>query len=480
MHGSKWIKWIYVLFVLWIPILAAVWCFLQSHHILDIYLPTGWCSDEVSYYKQIEAILDWGMPKGYWGYNESFARVGTFGPWSPLSFLPYILVGGLIGWTFTTPVVCNLLFLVLANILYIKIGRPGIRQVFWMGAMEASLLWITRYAMSAMLEPYIIALEIVLTAFLKNRELKNRKLWIYITVLLLSLTRPYFIVLYFLPCIEKTAKRGGYITISIIMTALTAVQYFAMRYFFAAAYVSGGMSYAGIKELIKASIEQVKTCLYLLVSGGATYGYAYALMLGVMAVGAVFIFLLRKQKEEMAVVLYLEFFIFATLGAIIVLYDPWAGSRHIFQVGTLAVFYLASEEAFCKPKFLMIAISIAAFLPYAAHAEYLFSIPYRDEAGSKVEIGEEIGEAFVSEAGEAWDHTIAINVSEVDYNYAYYLPSYLGVQIVWDYWLEKEAGNMRSRYLFTSLSDDMAGIYEESGWKVFYQNEGNDLCIYER
>lgn len=480
MQENKRTKWIYILFVLWIPILAAVWCFLQSHHILDIYLPTGWCSDEVSYYKQIEAILDWGMPKGYWGYNESIARIGTFGPWSPLSFLPYILVGGLIGWTFATPVVCNLFFLMLAAILYIKIAKPDIRQVLWMGAVETSLLWITRYAMSAMLEPYIIALEIVLTALLKNRELANRKLWIYITVLLLSITRPYFIVLFFLPCIGKTQKRGGHITISIILAALTAVQYFVMRYLFAAAYVSGGTSYSGIKELIKSSIEQLKTCLRLLVSGGATYGYAYALMLGVMAVGAVFIFLLRKQKEEMAVVLYLEIFIFATLGAVIVLYDPWAGSRHIFQVVTLAIFYLASEEAFGKPKLLLIAISIAAFLPYAAHTEYLFSIPYRDEAGSKVRTGEELGEAFVPETGDAWSNTIAINVSEVDYNYAYYLPSYLGVQIVWDYWLEEEAPNMRSGYLFTSLSDDMAGIYEESGWKVFYQNEENDLCIYER
>ena len=69
---------LFMLFVFWIPVLAICMCAYFRHNILDIYLPTGWCSDEVSYYKQVEAIIKNGMPQGYWGYNESRAAIGTF------------------------------------------------------------------------------------------------------------------------------------------------------------------------------------------------------------------------------------------------------------------------------------------------------------------------------------------------------------------------------------------------------------------
>lgn len=35
-------------------------------------------NDEVIYQKMVEGIVDYGMPVGYFGYNESHANFGTF------------------------------------------------------------------------------------------------------------------------------------------------------------------------------------------------------------------------------------------------------------------------------------------------------------------------------------------------------------------------------------------------------------------
>lgn len=38
-------------------------------------------NDEVSWYNQVAAVVEYGKPLGYYGYNGSYAKIGTFGPW---------------------------------------------------------------------------------------------------------------------------------------------------------------------------------------------------------------------------------------------------------------------------------------------------------------------------------------------------------------------------------------------------------------
>lgn len=43
--------------------------------VTDIYLPASSWSDEVVYSKQLSAVVQYGAPQGYFGFNESHAEI---------------------------------------------------------------------------------------------------------------------------------------------------------------------------------------------------------------------------------------------------------------------------------------------------------------------------------------------------------------------------------------------------------------------
>ncbi|MBD5496879.1 MAG: hypothetical protein HDR11_03820 [Lachnospiraceae bacterium] len=481
---------LFMLFVFWIPVLAICMCAYFRHNILDIYLPTGWCSDEVSYYKQVEAIIKNGMPQGYWGYNESRAAIGTFGPWSPLCFFPYVIIGSIIGWTFVTPVICNLFFMIVAHYIYFKLMKPGKAQMMWLAGLEGSVLWVTRYAMSAMFEPYVMALELILIGLVKGKANDSKKnfFWIYLDIFLLSVVRPYFLVLFFLPCIliadKKEVRKKFFVSIG--MGLLAVLLYMIGKWFLCAEYISGSGT-LNIRELIKRAIRYFGEILNLTVNGGATYGYAYALMFGALAVGVYAIWVLYKKNKKidrnMCVDIYIEAFVLITLAAVLFLYEPYAGSRHMFQATWLLMLAIVAECGSNKPKGKLLIINAVLFLVYVILGEssYLCSIPFREEAGNQIVVGEELKQIFGEEAEETrWQNTIIVNVSEVDYNYVYYLPSYLGIQISWNEWLEEELPDAKSHYLITSASGEVAELAAGEQWRTLYLNEEEDICVLSR
>ena len=55
-----------------LPLLCcAITCAIHGYGIGDIYLPASDWNDELFYYKQVESMLEYGYPQGYFGFNES-------------------------------------------------------------------------------------------------------------------------------------------------------------------------------------------------------------------------------------------------------------------------------------------------------------------------------------------------------------------------------------------------------------------------
>lgn len=78
-----------------LPLLAvAIFCLRYHQDLFSYYLPNSLWNDEVIYFKTIEGIKEFGIPQGYFGYNESHARMGTFGAWSPVIYLFDAMWGG--------------------------------------------------------------------------------------------------------------------------------------------------------------------------------------------------------------------------------------------------------------------------------------------------------------------------------------------------------------------------------------------------
>ena len=85
---------IIIIFVLTPLISAVLFCLKDGRRIDEVYIPLGGWSDEITYYKQIEGILSHGMPRGYFGYNQSKALYGTLGVWGLVPLIPYVIWGG--------------------------------------------------------------------------------------------------------------------------------------------------------------------------------------------------------------------------------------------------------------------------------------------------------------------------------------------------------------------------------------------------
>lgn len=156
---------LFLIFFLLTPLIAAaLFCLRDGKTILDLYLPLGGWSDEITYYKQIEGILSHGMPKGYFGYNQSRAMIGPLGVWGIVPLIPYVIWGFFFGWNYLSPIYANLFWCTLSLLCVCLILRPRKR---WMAML--SLFWIAnpflnRYIVSGVVEASVTAQLLIVTA----------------------------------------------------------------------------------------------------------------------------------------------------------------------------------------------------------------------------------------------------------------------------------------------------------------------------
>lgn len=93
-NKNRYLNSIFILVFIMTPLLsAALFCLKDGRMIWDIYIPLGGWSDEITYYKQIEGILSYGLPRGYFGYNQSRALYGSLAVWGLIPLIPYVVWG---------------------------------------------------------------------------------------------------------------------------------------------------------------------------------------------------------------------------------------------------------------------------------------------------------------------------------------------------------------------------------------------------
>ena len=82
-------RWFAVIWLAIFPFLCcAAYCLKTDNLISDLYLPAGLWNDDIIYYKEVEGIVHYGIPQGYFGYSDTHALVGSFSVWSPMLLVP--------------------------------------------------------------------------------------------------------------------------------------------------------------------------------------------------------------------------------------------------------------------------------------------------------------------------------------------------------------------------------------------------------
>ncbi len=199
----EWRTWLKAAILACLPVIAClVYCAARGQGIGQVYLPSSERNDELIYYKQVEAILHCGYPRGYFGFNESHALKLSFAAWSPVLLLPWVLWGLVFGWNLLSPVLCNLFLLTAAMFLFGLLAKPDWKQLGITAFLFFLFVPFAWYMLCGMPEIGCISLLIVFYGTAMDR-LRRERGWqlalMFLLAGLLTLMRPYLLLFLFLP-----------------------------------------------------------------------------------------------------------------------------------------------------------------------------------------------------------------------------------------------------------------------------------------
>lgn len=421
-----------VLFGIFPLLCAFAYCMKDGHVPADVFLPSSYWNDELMYFKQVEAVVNYGLPGGWFGFNEAHGSIYPFAAWSPVILLPWVIWGRLFGWSLTAPVYASILFNMAALAGFAILVKPTVKQsVFVLGLLGVFMPY-TRYMLSGMPEAICMSMGIWFVG-LSISCVRNEKIWkivaLTVIVIFLTLSRPYLGLFFLVPflLLVKRFRIWGVLGMAAVM-GCTAAGYIWVTGACSSPYIEPIVEtqWLGIfrTDGIRAGISYIFSTLYdkffrlfdyylkHAVKYGLFSGALYAvtgllaLMLGLRGIWA-----FREKKEED--LRWLGLFQFtATAGMVLALflfYRMGEGSKHlmIFIVTGLLITAMLEERRMLLKLFAG-ALCLYFFVVKAA-APYDWQVPYDDGVmGQEAqELRRQLKENMILEdSNERYDNTV--------------------------------------------------------------------------
>ncbi len=196
-------------------ICCAVYCAAQGKGVGDVYLPVSEWNDELFYYKQVEGIVNYGYPLGYFGFNESRALQLSFAAWSPVLVFPWVIWGWVFGWNLMSPILCNIFLMMLCCFLFVLLVRPSWKQMGILTFLFCLYTPFVRYMLSVMPEVICFSMLILFYSVAINylrRERAYKLALLFALSGVMTLMRPYMLLFLLLPAwfwIRKSGWKGA-------------------------------------------------------------------------------------------------------------------------------------------------------------------------------------------------------------------------------------------------------------------------------
>lgn len=474
------------------PLVAClILCLIRRTSPVLLYLPASGWNDEILYYKQIESIITYGKPLGYFGYNESTAALSTFGSWSPALFLLPAMWGRVFGWTFLSPFLFNITIMCISMAviaLFAKVTIPG--AIAW-SCCSSSVFLFSRYMLSGMVESQLAALCIIYAALVEladkthEKKMKIAVISANVVLLFLSLCRGYFAAL-MLPLIYILIKRGKRITA--IIHALLAVVYAAgfiiVTSVMCAPFFTDLIHTEWMKEAFRSPVAgllkltgvvtEVLRLTWHGVKDGEVYGGVCVAFFGVVCI-MVYVGMRNKVMWAWAasgIVI---------MGALNLLYVPTHSARHLLAliVMFVAILVMGGRNNLFRQRQLfyagLVLLMVFSFRR-VTRGSYFYGLPVFD-----AQLHEQIQDGMaqmhkLDEIKESeWDYTVIWILgddSPVMWNYLYAIPAGYGIQAVTKEYYEDNKDHLQSRYLFTNKKESIDREMEEGKKKLVAEYGG--------
>ena len=441
----------------------------------DVYIINTPWNDELSYYKQIEGMITYGHPKGYFGYNESTALLGTNGPWSPILMLPYVLIFKIVGLGTQQLLYANIILAGLTLAWLVKIFNLNIRQVigialFWIGFVN-----VDRYIFSIAPE-FIVTLSVIwLFSSIFKYYISTQKRYLFlfwIILFLLTLARGYYAI-YGLVAIVALFKKGKrHIVTTIIVMVAAVIGYLLLVHYLCAQYfnnlIDGGLIsilfsepatfMSEFSKIIGNGFTEMVNYIKEAKLEGGCVGVFY--LVSIMAIVLTLLVGLIERQKCLAVS---SLCFIGIILSIWIFYDVRTGSRHLIAsaIALLLISVVVHEKIIIEPLFLIVSMGIA-FGAWQWNTDGDIRPPENNQSLYELVNNPSI-EIPIME--NAWDNTVIWTLS-CNYQDLFVLPPGIGLNICTDnYILENDRVN--SKYVaIASDREDLNSRANEQGWNV--------------
>lgn len=197
----------------------------------NVWLGASSWNDELFYFKQVECMVKDTVPNGFFGYNESAAKMLSFGAWSPVILIPWFVFGKIFGWTLISPFICNMLIFSLALGAFVMIVRPESSRILMLIGFLGFLTPLSRYILSCMPEIICISFLILFMAFVFSAYSKGRGkdyIMSFAVLAILVLMRPYYVMFFVFPIAISVYQKKKYHFIGASVAVVSLGGYFVM------------------------------------------------------------------------------------------------------------------------------------------------------------------------------------------------------------------------------------------------------------
>lgn len=514
--------------LLFVPLVfTTVYCLFDGKTIFDVsLLDSGW-NDELFYYKLTENVVNNGYPKGFFGFNESHAKVLSFAAWSPLLLIQWVLWGIIFGWNMMSPFLSNIVTVGVALFSFGMLAKPSKKQVAEIIVLLAAFRPFSRFLLSCLPEEEVFTLIILYMGFAvysyrKVSEEKDRFIpsivGMYIVTALMTWMRPYLILFLIFPTIElgvfvfrkhrvlKSLISAGCVALPIMAVYLVISKFFSAPYLQDLFYTDWLRAYRegigyGLTYTVQKLGKSFWTIFYLIRSvfedevfhAGGLYYLIFFAMIVILLLYFVYDVTRKEKSKDLLWTIILEaqllFAMLAFLVADLLMYRIQEGGRHtfVFAIGFIVLFPMIRKQ---PEKRISVYVPILVLymilvLFVRGNSPYEFDIPYKAEATlNEYEfLSKELSENMIlacSEEKISYENTVIWNYGEnySDYVNYYAIPSGFGINLCVEDYLAENIDNLSSRYLGTAKSNFICDLCIEREYEIV--GETDKYIFYKR
>lgn len=468
--------WMVLLILTILPLICSmIMCAQQGAKLNQIYLPNSNWNDELIYYKWVEGTSYYDIPQGYFGYNESHAKYLNFGTWSPILNSFWFLFGKIFGWSFTSPIYCNIFLMCIAMCLFAVWAKPDLYQALALTLLFASYASITRFMLSGLSEISCYFLLILVMGLTLKQKKEKWVIWLlFLLVYLLTLMRPYYILLFFLPgyfWFVSEKKKGVPVFVTLAVFSLGGGTYIWINNNLCAPYFSDLFHTEWLKLCFSDFGEGVFNIFYKTLNSGKIFlqyvgngltgdgdpsGFisqgGWCLVYFLFMIWFILRFCQAYKMKDRSAVLYAYGFIllFIMLLAVFLLFDVFNGSKHFVEFTVMGIFVMAITESLNK-KTVMLGILFVYLFTAKATSVYEWSIPvWTWEMEQEIEYGKAqlADNLIVDTRADRWDNTVIWELS-AKWQDAYAFPAGVGINLCQESYIIDNFYQLKSRYLMT-------------------------------